>query len=276
MSRRLDLQIAVLKILDTLIDVGVVPCHEAQQPDTGLAAMLVAARNFNIGPVPKGYPDIAAEFREWNRAKARWAECQAPHCDRSDPIRVTPSEIQPTLREWGDKMAQRNSGGLDHVDMNPVVPMPTTRVVPFEDKDAMDSMFDAMDAIEATGEGIEDSPPPAGWDAIEGDEPEPPAEHLDAPATTEDGEPAPVCPVLEQPVLMTTKELSKLLGRSTSSLALDAKKGEIPPPITLGGKRYWRRAEIDTWVATGCPPVSATPPVEDEPVIVGGDDNDAV
>lgn len=41
----------------------------------------------------------------------------------------------------------------------------------------------------------------------------------------------------------------KLGGRSRSSLLRDIEAGRIPPPFKLGGRLYWREAEIDRAVA---------------------------
>ena len=191
MSRRLQLQIAVLKVLDTLIDEGIVPCHEKQPqvvltfrklaPD--IEAKLDAVFNSNIGRDPS---EIQAERRAW----------------RNEPVPV--------------------------VEKEPEVTTPTT--LP------------------------EDAPPPAGWDAIEGDDPEPP---------TEDDVPDP-------PLLIDAKTVGVLLSRSPGRLSADAQKGDLPPPIKVGRSRMWRRAEIETWVAAGCPKWAPVPvklaPVPAEPV----------
>jgi predicted DNA-binding transcriptional regulator AlpA len=54
-------------------------------------------------------------------------------------------------------------------------------------------------------------------------------------------------------LLIDIKVLSALLSRSVRSLERDRAAGRLPVPIRLGGSRLWRRAEIDAWVAAGCP-----------------------
>lgn len=59
---------------------------------------------------------------------------------------------------------------------------------------------------------------------------------------------------------MGTPELLKLddlcvqlsLGRATVYRQMAA--GRVPAPIRVGTSVRWRRAEIEAWVAAGCPP----------------------
>jgi prophage regulatory protein len=37
----------------------------------------------------------------------------------------------------------------------------------------------------------------------------------------------------------------KLGGRSRSSLYRDIETGRLPPPLKLGGRRYWREIDVD-------------------------------
>ncbi|OWK41019.1 helix-turn-helix transcriptional regulator [Fimbriiglobus ruber] len=54
-------------------------------------------------------------------------------------------------------------------------------------------------------------------------------------------------------LLIDIRDLSALLRRSVASLERDQAAGRLPPAVRLGGSRLWRRAEIEAWVAAGCP-----------------------
>lgn len=56
-----------------------------------------------------------------------------------------------------------------------------------------------------------------------------------------------------EPLLLSIKQLSEMLGRSQSSLWEDDKAGRIPMPIKIGRSVRWRRLEIEAWVEAGCP-----------------------
>lgn len=56
-----------------------------------------------------------------------------------------------------------------------------------------------------------------------------------------------------EPVLLSLRDLCKLLGRSSAALERDIACGRLPEPIRLGGARKWRKAEILAWVEAGCP-----------------------
>ncbi len=55
------------------------------------------------------------------------------------------------------------------------------------------------------------------------------------------------------PLLIDIYALSKLLSRSVSALERDQAAGRLPPVVRVGGSKRWRLAEIETWVAAGCP-----------------------
>jgi predicted DNA-binding transcriptional regulator AlpA len=58
----------------------------------------------------------------------------------------------------------------------------------------------------------------------------------------------------DQDVLLIDAEgLAKMLDRSLTSIRRDDKAGRIPRPITLGGAKKWRVAEVKAWVQAGCP-----------------------
>ena len=54
-------------------------------------------------------------------------------------------------------------------------------------------------------------------------------------------------------LLIGIEELSALLNRSVASLERDQAAGRVPAPVYVGGSKRWRRAEVEAWVAAGCP-----------------------
>ena len=57
------------------------------------------------------------------------------------------------------------------------------------------------------------------------------------------------------PVLLTVHDLAAMLQISTRSVWRKRSAGAVPAPIPLGGLVRWRRSEIVTWIAAGCPHV---------------------
>jgi predicted DNA-binding transcriptional regulator AlpA len=55
------------------------------------------------------------------------------------------------------------------------------------------------------------------------------------------------------PLLIDIHALAVLLDRSVASLERDQAAGRLPAPVRIGGSKRWRRADIETWVAAGCP-----------------------
>jgi predicted DNA-binding transcriptional regulator AlpA len=55
------------------------------------------------------------------------------------------------------------------------------------------------------------------------------------------------------PLLLSVRDLARLLGRSVPSLDRDDAAGRLPAPVRLGGSKKWRTDEIVAWVAAGCP-----------------------
>jgi predicted DNA-binding transcriptional regulator AlpA len=47
--------------------------------------------------------------------------------------------------------------------------------------------------------------------------------------------------------------VAKMLDRSPTSIRRDDKAGNIPRPVSVGGAKKWRIAEILAWVEAGCP-----------------------
>lgn len=54
-------------------------------------------------------------------------------------------------------------------------------------------------------------------------------------------------------LLIDIRQLAALLSRSVASLERDQAAGRLPAPVRVGGSKRWRRAEIEAWVAAGCP-----------------------
>lgn len=63
----------------------------------------------------------------------------------------------------------------------------------------------------------------------------------------------PAGPALE-PLLLGAGQAGLLCGRSEASWWRDHAAGRVPRPVKLGGRTLWRRAELEAWVAAGCPP----------------------
>lgn len=56
------------------------------------------------------------------------------------------------------------------------------------------------------------------------------------------------------PLLVSVKDLSRMLSTSERNIwRLDA-LGKIPAPLEIGRLRRWRVEEIHRWVDAGCPP----------------------
>lgn len=53
---------------------------------------------------------------------------------------------------------------------------------------------------------------------------------------------------------MTLEEVAEALSVSTHTVSSYRKKGVIPRPIQLAGRSLrWREADINEWIAAGCP-----------------------
>lgn len=58
-------------------------------------------------------------------------------------------------------------------------------------------------------------------------------------------------------ILMRDVEAAKLLGIGKATLWNNVKKGEVPPPIKIGGATRWRVADLLAFVANA-PTMSST------------------
>ena len=55
------------------------------------------------------------------------------------------------------------------------------------------------------------------------------------------------------PLLIAADEVAGMLDISTRTLWRLVSAKKIVSPVKLGGSTRWRRADIEAWVASGCP-----------------------
>jgi excisionase family DNA binding protein len=60
-----------------------------------------------------------------------------------------------------------------------------------------------------------------------------------------------------QRAILGSGELAALLGKSRRTITRWADRDLLPPTVTIGGRRYWRRSDVESWLAAGCPDVDA-------------------
>lgn len=57
-----------------------------------------------------------------------------------------------------------------------------------------------------------------------------------------------------EPLLLDREQLAEALGGiSTDTLDRLAAAGKLPPPVSLGRRKLWSKAEIAAWIAAGTP-----------------------
>jgi len=56
-----------------------------------------------------------------------------------------------------------------------------------------------------------------------------------------------------QPLLLTDVQAANLAGISRATWHRLRSAGKLPPSVRLGRSVRWRRAEIEEWIAAGCP-----------------------
>ena len=56
-----------------------------------------------------------------------------------------------------------------------------------------------------------------------------------------------------RPLLLTAKELGRLLGVALCTVWTWNAAGRIPLPLRIGGTTRWRRREIEQWIEAGAP-----------------------
>ncbi len=61
-------------------------------------------------------------------------------------------------------------------------------------------------------------------------------------------------PKNQEAILVTVKDVSKLLGVSVRTVNRWFRTDEMPPPVKTPGRGYrrWKRRDIEIWVAAGC------------------------
>ena len=60
-------------------------------------------------------------------------------------------------------------------------------------------------------------------------------------------------PVINEGILLTVNEVARLLNVSPRHVHMLRATQQLPPPVRLGRSVRWRRAELEAWVAAGCP-----------------------
>ncbi len=60
-------------------------------------------------------------------------------------------------------------------------------------------------------------------------------------------------PNAQAPLLIAADDVAGMLDISTRTLWRLVSANKIVPPIKLGGSTRWRRVDVETWVASGCP-----------------------
>ena len=56
------------------------------------------------------------------------------------------------------------------------------------------------------------------------------------------------------PVLITARQAAMLCGRGLRTWRTWNAAGRIPRPVRIGRAALWRTAELQAWIAAGCPP----------------------
>ncbi len=56
------------------------------------------------------------------------------------------------------------------------------------------------------------------------------------------------------PLLVTAQKSAELCGTSIRTWRTWCSSGTVPAPIRIGRSLFWRREELEAWVAAGCPP----------------------
>lgn len=56
-----------------------------------------------------------------------------------------------------------------------------------------------------------------------------------------------------KPVLINAEELSRIMDISERTLWRLLSGGKVPQPVRVGRNTRWRLAEVEEWIARGCP-----------------------
>ncbi len=54
-------------------------------------------------------------------------------------------------------------------------------------------------------------------------------------------------------LLVDVKGVARICDCSTPHVRRLADAGRMPPPLRLGGLLRWRKTDIESWIAAGCP-----------------------
>lgn len=66
-------------------------------------------------------------------------------------------------------------------------------------------------------------------------------------------------PLAETAALLDVRAVAALLDCSARQVFRLSEAGQMPAPVRIGRLVRWRRAEIDSWLAAGCPSSRRTP-----------------
>jgi excisionase family DNA binding protein len=64
-------------------------------------------------------------------------------------------------------------------------------------------------------------------------------------------------PAAKEPVLIDVRAVAEMLGCSERHVYRLVDSGRMPRPRKLGALCRWSRAEIDSWIAAGCPAIKS-------------------
>ena len=67
----------------------------------------------------------------------------------------------------------------------------------------------------------------------------------------------PACDGNAWPAMMDSRTAARYCASTVSVWRRDRKAGRLPKAMKRGNKFVWRRADIDAWIAVGCPPLDA-------------------
>ena len=57
------------------------------------------------------------------------------------------------------------------------------------------------------------------------------------------------------PAMLDVQGVAEMLACSARHVYRMADAGKMPGPVRLGASVRWQRAELEKWIADGCPPV---------------------
>jgi len=60
-------------------------------------------------------------------------------------------------------------------------------------------------------------------------------------------------PGVDEKLLVPVEEVARTLSISRRSVWKGVRAGSVPQPVKVLGRTLWRRAELEKWVARGCP-----------------------